>query len=70
VYVTDTITTTNFFHRTDVTTAVTVGGTPANGDAIYIRVERDGGTDSSSGVAELIGCVMEYSRTNLTTAAW
>ena len=70
VFVVDDTTTANYLHKTDVTAVVTVEGSPANGDAIYIRVQRAGTVDSYDGVAELIGCVMEYSRTNLTTAAW
>jgi hypothetical protein len=70
VFVVDDTTTDNYLHKTDVTAVVTVEGSPANGDAIYIRVQRAGTVDSYDGVAELIGCVMEYSRTNLTTAAW
>lgn len=63
VTVTDTVLSTNDLHTTSATSAITVGGTPAKGDYLFVRVYRDAdaGGDTLNGVdARLIGVTVKF----------
>jgi hypothetical protein len=56
-------------HLTAATPAITINGTPALGDLIYLKVSRNvGGTDDMTEDAWLIGVAIEYKLTNKVTA--
>lgn len=57
-------------HITSATPAVTINGTPALGDLIYLKVSRNvGGTDDMGYDAWLFGVLIQYTIDN-TVAAW
>lgn len=59
--VTDTyLGTANLLAVTSYTSAITISGTPADGDLVYFRVARDPGTDSTTQDARLIGILIRY----------
>lgn len=60
--VTDTLLATGDEHTTSATSAVTIGGTPAQGDKLYLRVYRDAdaGGDTLSGDAHLTGITIKF----------
>lgn len=61
--VTDTLLSANDQHTTSATSAITVGGTPAKGDYLYVRIYRDAdaGGDTLNGVdARLIGVTVKF----------
>lgn len=60
--VTDTLLATNKMHVTSATSAITIGGTPADGDAILCRGYRDAaaGGDTLNADAELLGVRMKF----------
>lgn len=63
VTVTDTLITANDVHTTSATSAITVGGTPAKGDYLFVRIYRDAdaGGDTLNGVdARLLGVTIKF----------
>lgn len=60
--VTDTVITALDLHTTSATSAITVGGTPAKGDYLFIRVYRDAdaGGDTLATDARLIGVTVKF----------
>lgn len=52
--------TANLMAVTAFTTAVTVSGTPADGDQVFFRVSRDPSTDTTSQDARLLGVTLVY----------
>lgn len=60
VSVTDTLTTANDEHISDATASVTIGGTPAAGENIILRITRDGSTDTLAVAVDLRGILIEY----------
>jgi hypothetical protein len=66
--VTDALIATGDLHITSATSALTVGGTPAEGDVTWCRVYRDAdnGSDTFSADARLIGVKVLYSINQLT----
>ena len=67
---TDTLLTANDMHISPATSAMTIGGTPTDGEPVYIQVARDVATDTLGVDAQLLGVVVEFARTLNTTAAW
>jgi len=63
VTVTDTLTATGDEHTTSATSAITIGGTPAKGDKLYLRVYRDAdaGGDTLAADAHLTGITIKFS---------
>lgn len=61
--VTDTLTATGDEHTTSATSAITIGGTPAKGDKLYLRVYRDAdaGGDTLAADAHLTGITIKFS---------
>ena len=68
--VTDTLLTANDMHITSESSAITIGGTPAQGDVVYFEVTREvaNGSDTLAVDAKLIG-IMLYITTNAITDA-
>lgn len=68
--VTDTLLTANDMHITAESSAITIGGTPAEGDVVYFEVTREvaNGSDTIAVDAKLIGVQLYYT-TNATTDA-
>jgi hypothetical protein len=66
---TDTLLTANDMHIGPTTSALTIGGTPADGEPFYLQVARDVATDTLGVDALLIGFSIEYSRTVQTATA-
>lgn len=66
--VTDALTATGDLMQTAATSAITIGGTPAENDMIFCRVQRVGsnGSDTFSGTATLLGLKLFYT-TNAAT---
>lgn len=62
VTVTDTALTAGDEHTTSATSAITIGGTPAKGDKLYLRVYRDAdaGGDTLGADAYLMGITVKY----------
>lgn len=62
VTVTDTLLATGDVHVTANTSAITVGGTPAKGDLLFLRVYRDAdaGGDTLAADAKLLGITVKY----------
>ena len=60
VAVTDAIQTTGYIHISPQSSAITVGGSPADTKLIQFRIARDS-SDSSTGDSKLIGVVLEFS---------
>ena len=60
VSVTDAIQTTGNIHISPQSSAITVGGSPADTKLIQFRIARDS-SDSSTGDSKLIGVVLEFS---------
>lgn len=60
--VTDTLLSTGDQHTTSATSAITIGGTPAKGDFLYLRVYRDAdaGGDTHSADAHLLGITVKF----------
>ena len=60
--VTDTLISANDEHVTSITSAITVGGTPAKGDQLYFRVYRDAdaGGDTLNADARLLGVKIKF----------
>lgn len=60
--VTDTLTATGDEHTTAATSAITIGGTPAKGDKLYLRVYRDAdaGGDTLAADAHLTGITIKF----------
>jgi hypothetical protein len=70
VVITDTVIADGDLHVTSATPALTVGGTPALGDLIQFEVYRNtDGTDDMAEDAWLIGCWIQFLKTN-TVSAW
>jgi hypothetical protein len=68
--ITDTVIADGDLHVTSATPALTVGGTPALGDLIQFEVYRNtDGTDDMAEDAWLIGCWIQFLKTN-TVSAW
>jgi len=63
VTVTDTLTATGDEHTTSATSAITIGGTPAKGDKLYLRVYRDAdaGGDTLAADSHLTGITIKFS---------
>jgi len=61
VTTTDTWLAQNDLHISPQSTAVTIGGTPADSDYIIFNIARKVATDNLTGDARLIGIVLEYS---------
>ena len=70
--VTDTITTANDVHVSAATAAITIGGTPALGDVIYVQVYRDADAvgDTCAVDARLIGIMLQYTESATEPSAW
>lgn len=64
VTVTDTLIATGDHHLTADTSAITIGGTPAKDDFLYVRVYRDAdaGGDTLNADARLIGVTLRFTR--------
>ena len=64
IAVTDVFLATNDLHVTAITSAITVGGSPANADFVQIRVNRNAGSDTleSGSNVELLGIILEYTQ--------
>lgn len=64
VTVTDTLLATGDVHVTADTSAITVGGTPAKGDLLFLRVYRDAdaGGDTLGADAKLLGITVKYGK--------
>ncbi len=62
---TDTLLATGDVHRSPVTPAITIAGTPAEGDLIVFQLFRDTSDDSLSADARLIGIKLFYTATTL-----
>lgn len=60
VAVLDTLITANDLHISPVSNAVTIAGTPADGDLVWLRVKRDVSTDDLGVDAKLIGVKVFY----------
>jgi|GEM_PF-1083898 hypothetical protein len=68
--ITDTVIADGDLHITSATPALTIGGTPALDDMIQFEVYRNtDGTDDMAEDAWLIGCLVQYRKTN-TISAW
>jgi hypothetical protein len=72
VEVTDTVIAVGDLHESAATAAVTVGGTPAAGDMIHIRVSRDvaDAADDMTEDAKLYGIKMQYKEQTTSVAIW
>lgn len=59
-------------HISDATSAITAGGTPALGDTLLFQVERKPAdvSDTKTGDAKLLGVMIQYRKTTLTSVAW
>lgn len=57
-------------HITAMTPAITVGGTPANGRRLQLKVYRDVANDDMAADAKLIGVWIEYTEATAEEAAW
>lgn len=57
-------------HVTDKTPAITVAGTPANGQRLQLKVYRDVANDDMAADAKLIGVWVEYTEATTEEAAW
>lgn len=57
-------------HITGATPAITVGGTPANGQPVIVRVARDVANDDLAADARLLGIIIEYTESATAEAAW
>ena len=66
---TDTLITANDAHIGPTTSVLTIAGTPADGEPIYLQVARDVATDTLGVDALLIGFHIEYARTTKTATA-
>jgi len=66
--VTDTLLAANDMHITAESTAIAIGGTPAEGDAVYFEVTREvaNGADTIAADAKLLGIHLYFS-TNAAT---
>ena len=68
--VTDTLLTANDLHVSSESSAITIGGTPAEGDAVYFEITREvaNGSDTLGVDARLLG-VHVYITSNASTDA-
>jgi hypothetical protein len=71
VTVTDTLIATTDLHVTAATGAITIGGTPALADAVYLQIYRDAdaGGDTLDADARLVGVSIQYKETT-QAAGW
>lgn len=67
---TDTLTTANDEHVGPATAAITVAGTPANGQRLQVQVTRDVSEDTLDADARLLGIWIEYTEAATEEAAW
>ena len=68
VGVLDTLITANDMHISPVSTAVTIGGTPAAGQPVYFQVTRNVATDTLGVDAKLIGISIQYLESSVAPA--
>lgn len=68
--VTDTLIATNDLHLTSATSAITVGGTPAEGDMVYFEITREvaNGSDTIAADAKLLGIRLKFTNNASTDA--
>lgn len=68
--ITDTVTAITDIMHSSFTSAVTIGGTPAEGDFVVFQVYRNAssGSDTNTGDANLLGVVINYTTTSLNDA--
>jgi hypothetical protein len=72
VEVDDTLLASNDLHVSAATGAITVGGSPALGDIVLFKIDRDPGDtdDTKAGDARLIGVMIQYLETSTEQVAW
>jgi hypothetical protein len=66
--VTDTLLATNDIHYTGFSGAITLGGTPADGQPNVFKLSRDVATDNLAGDCKTLGIILRYTVTDLASS--